>query len=201
MFGLGDHFADTQSILFPLFLGLVVTDNFQENIRVIQGRVGGFLQIQDRQLKEQAKTKQAFHRKLEAPVENNPVGERIGLSPWPSHRWLWPSGACRVVKGRGNCRKKDLDGSQGSSMASVGRLVAYLSPFFSKMALMVLSTQRAFRSGADVWEGPSSGCLGSDGYYHVCLSFPVFRTEYHFPSVAEQKHSSRRLSSSSSPPH
>lgn len=90
MFGLGDHFADTQSILFPLFtywwafalfLGLVVTDNFQENIRVIQGRVGGFLQIQDRQLKEQAKTKQAFHRKLEAPVENNPVGERIGLSP------------------------------------------------------------------------------------------------------------------------
>lgn len=99
-----------------------------------------------------------------------------------------------MVKGRGTWRKIGRDGNQGSSVASVGWLVTHLSPSLSKMALMVLSSQRAFRSGVDVWERPSSGCLGSDSHYHVCLSFPVFRTEHHFLSAAKQKHSSHGLS-------
>lgn len=78
------------------------------------------------------------HRGLRTLVENDPVGERTYLSV-TTYKWSsCPSGACHVMRRGKLGRKKDLDGSQGSSMAPCFQLVVHLGSWLPKMAVMVL---------------------------------------------------------------
>lgn len=149
MFGLHYHFADLCSMLFlvfpswwtfRLFRMLVV---FRENIHAAFF-MGGVLQIQDWRLKEQVKIK-AFHRDSRL---NNRLEKRMWLSLHDHLNMVVSCWSLLCGEERELCRKKDLDGSQGSSMASVGWGVAHLDRSFLRWR------------GCCSWRW-CSGCLGS----------------------------------------
>lgn len=90
-------------------------------------------------------TKRMMHRGLQTLVENNHVGERMLSIHDHLQMVLSFWSVLYGVREKKLCGKIDLDGSQGSSWPlSVGQLVAHLSSFLPKMAVMVLPSQRAF---------------------------------------------------------